>query len=64
VVQIKKERLQNYYNSIIDIGDAPYSDIHIDGVLKAINDKEIGKITYTSEWNFTKLKQFEGMSIG
>ena len=47
----------------MEVKGAPYWDIHIDGVLRAINDKEIGKITYTTEWNFTKLKEFEGMSI-
>ena len=33
---------------------------------EAINDKEIGMaelLTPASGWNFTKLKEFEGMSI-
>ena len=63
VMQIKKERLQNYYKSIIEVKGAPYADLHIDGVLKAINDREIQKIVNNKEWGFTKLKVFENLSI-
>jgi hypothetical protein len=37
VDQIKQERMKLYYECIIDIGDAPYANLHIDGVIKQIN---------------------------